>query len=154
MRQLLVFFVLLVGVCGMNASAPVGADDGCPPTAPDMQGPFYKPGAPLRASVGKGYLLTGTVKSAADCVPIPEAAIEFWLVNPQGAYDDAHRATVISDGSGGYRFESHHPPDYAFRPPHIHLRVTVAGFKTLVTQHYPKAGKSRARFDIVLVPEK
>ncbi len=96
--------------------------------------------------------MTGTVKSAADCDAIAKATIEFWLASPEGEYDDAHRATVVSDDSGIYRFESHPPPDYAFRPPHIHLRVTAAGFKTLVTQHYPQAHKSKARFDIVLVP--
>lgn len=152
MRPPLVIGVLLLLVCWMNAPLLEAADYRCPPTKPDMKGPFYKPGAPLRTSVGQGYLLTGTVKSAADCAPIPKAAIEFWMANPEGEYDDAHRATVVSDPSGDYRFESHHPPDYAFRPPHIHLRVTAAGFRPLVTQHYPTAGDTQARFDLVLIP--
>ena len=75
------------------------------------------------------------------------------MANPDGEYDDQHRATVISDDAGAYRFESHRPPDYGFRPPHIHFRVTAEGFKTLVTQHYPETGTSQARFDIVLLPQ-
>ena len=152
MRPIFLIGVLLMGVCGISVPMLYATDHQCTPTTPDMKGPFYKPDAPLRSSVGKGYVLTGTVKSAADCAPIPEATVEFWLANPQGEYDDAHRATVISDGSGNYRFESHHPPDYAFRPPHIHLRVSAAGFNPLVTQHYPATGAGQARFDIVLVP--
>ena len=124
----------------------------CPPTAPDSLGPFYAPGAPLRSSVGKGYVLGGTVKSAADCAPIPEAVIEFWLANPEGTYDDQHRATVFSGPAGTYRFESNPPVDYGYRPPHIHMRVTAEGYRPLVTQHYPGEGASEAQFDLVLIP--
>jgi len=124
----------------------------CTPTEPDELGPFYKPGAPMRASVGKGYVLVGTVHSARDCAPIKGAAIELWLAGPDGGYGDAYRATVIADGKGAYRFESHVPPPYYGRPPHIHLRVLARGFDTLVTQHYPEAGRRKGTFDVVLVP--
>ena len=152
MRKFLALLLLLAGVWLGSAHPLRAADYECPPTAPDMKGPFYKPDAPLRTSVGKGYVLTGTVKSAADCAPIPKAAIEFWLANPEGAYDDKSRATVIADGAGGYRFESHRPSDYGFRPSHIHLRIAAQGFRILVTQHYLEKGTTKARFDIVLIP--
>jgi protocatechuate 3,4-dioxygenase beta subunit len=61
-----------------------------------MLGPFYEPGAPVRTSVGSGYVLSGAVLAANECKPIPNARIEFWLANPRGDYDDAHRATVIA----------------------------------------------------------
>lgn len=124
----------------------------CKPTEPDELGPFYKPGAPVRASVGKGYVLAGTVRSAKDCAPIEGAAIELWLAGPDGGYGDAYRATVIADGKGAYRFESHVPPPYYGRPPHIHLRVSARGFDPLVTQQYPEAGRRKGTFDVVLVP--
>ncbi|MGD8242592.1 MAG: hypothetical protein PVF59_07205 [Desulfobacterales bacterium] len=153
MRPCLLLFLLLGGIYFLSGPSFAGAADyQCPPTPPDSLGPFYKPNAPLRSSLGKGYLMTGTVKSAGDCTPISKAAIEFWLTNPEGHYDDQHRATVISDHSGDYRFESHRPTDYGFRPPHIHLRISAEGFKPLVTQHYPEEGTSKARFDIVLIP--
>ena len=152
LRRLLVSFFMLCGMLLLSDLPLRAADYRCPPTEPDIKGPFYKPDAPLRSSVGKGYVLTGMVKSAADCAPLPKAAIEFWLANPDGDYDDQHRATVISDVSGKYRFESHRPPDYGFRPPHIHLRITAEGFKPLVTQHYPEDGTTQARYDIVLIP--
>ena len=73
-----------------------GGSANCKPTQPDMLGPFYEPGAPVRTSVGSGYVLSGTVLGATECKPIPNAHIEFWLANPRGDYDDAHRATVFA----------------------------------------------------------
>jgi protocatechuate 3,4-dioxygenase beta subunit len=81
-----------------NAASGEPAD--CKPTQPDMLGPFYEPGAPVRTSVGSGYELSGTVLAAQECRPIPNARIEFWLANPRGDYDDAHRATVFAGERG------------------------------------------------------
>lgn len=126
----------------------------CTPTAPDQLGPYYAPGAPERSSVGTGYVLEGTVRSASDCSPVPGAKVEFWLAGPAGRYGDAWRATVIAGTSGEYRFESHFPPVYYGRPPHIHIRVSAPGFRTLVTQHYPSTGSAQAFFDLVLKPSR
>jgi len=126
----------------------------CIPTPPDTLGPFYEPDAPVRASVGKGYILSGVVRSSVDCKPLKDARIEFWLAGPHGYYDDNHRATVFSDSNGAYKFESNYPKPYAGRPPHIHIRVSAEGFQVLVTQHYPQKGKTGDTFDLVLVPAK
>ena len=126
---------------------------GCTPTLPEALGPFYKPNAPVRSSVGKGYQLSGKIISSRDCAPIQQARIEFWMAGPDGDYRDDYRAIVIADGLGEYQFESHVPPSYLRRPPHIHVRVTAPGFKTLVTQYYPDNGSSRGEFDLVLIPK-
>lgn len=126
---------------------------GCTPTVPDAEGPFYKPNAPLRNSVGKGYELSGTVISSKDCSPILQARVELWMAGPDGEYRDDFRATLIVDDSGEYQFESHRPPSYLSRPPHIHIRVTADGYQTLITQHYPKKGSSSEEFDLVLIPD-
>ena len=96
--------------------------------------------------------MTGAVRSAGDCEPLPNARIEFWLVNPQGQYDDAHRATVFADSQGRYRFRCNRPTDYVGRKPHIHIMVTADGHEQLITQHYPRENTSEAVFDLVLVP--
>lgn len=142
--------LLLPGV--IYAAASGDASLKCKPTPADHLGPFYVPDAPVRAKVGQGYLLSGAVRSAADCAAIAGAKIEFWLAGPAGSYDDDHRATLFADKSGSYRFESNFPPAYGSRPPHIHIRVSAPGFRTLVTQHYPESGESGAGFDLVLVP--
>lgn len=125
---------------------------GCTPTQADAEGPFYKPNAPERTSVGKGHLLKGVVKSSLDCSHLPKAKIEFWQVNPRGEYDDAHRATLYSNDKGEYVFESNLPPAYEGRPPHIHVRVEAEGYSTLITQFYPAQGETEATFDLVLLP--
>ncbi|MDF1578147.1 MAG: hypothetical protein RQ753_05410 [Desulfurivibrionaceae bacterium] len=140
--------ILILLIAGLTH--PAWAAENCRPTPYDEIGPFYRPNAPIRSSVGKGYLLEGTVRSAEGCKPLPGAVIEFWLVNEQGGYDDAHRATVIADQKGEYSFASNRPSDYVGRLPHIHIRVTAAGHQELITQHYPEKGKARGDFDLVL----
>lgn len=150
MRLVALFLALAAVALGVSTSA--GGGVGCRPTPADALGPFYEPGAPIRARVGSGYVLSGRVLSSRTCRPIARARIEFWLVNPQGNYDDAHRATVIAGRNGRYRFESNRPIAYQSRPPHIHVRVSKRGFRTLVTQHYPRAGRTAAVFNLVLRP--
>jgi catechol 1,2-dioxygenase len=130
-----------------------GESANCEPTRPDTLGPFYESGAPVRASVGSGYVLSGSVLAAEGCKPIGNARIEFWLANLKGDYDDAHRAAVFAGERGGYRFDSNVPVSYGGRPPHIHVRATAPSFEELVTQHYPESGQKKESFDLVLVAE-
>jgi protocatechuate 3,4-dioxygenase beta subunit len=135
------------------AATPVaepGRDAVCAPTAPDMLGPFYVPGAPERNTVGEGYVLSGRVLDADSCEPIAGATLEFWMAGPDGEYTDAYRATWKSDADGAYSFSSSVPVPYAGRPPHIHIRVTANEYPVLVTQHYPESGVNAAAMDIVL----
>lgn len=150
-----IFPILLAAMLLFPGVIFAAAGDGswqCKPTPADALGPFYVPDAPVRAKVGEGHVLSGTVRSAADCAAISGARIEFWLTNPAGNYDDDHRATLLAGQAGEYRFESNFPPPYTPRPSHIHVRVSAPGFRTLVTQHYPATGASGATFDLVLVP--
>jgi protocatechuate 3,4-dioxygenase beta subunit len=144
----LLFAIILLAVLVGNVESAVK----CPPTKSDALGPFYKPDAPVRNVIGSGYVLTGTVRSSADCGNIPEARIEVWQAGPDGKYADAYRATVVTDTSGQYRLQTDRPPGYSGRPPHIHIRVTASGYNTLITQHYPVKEASEAVFDLILVP--
>ena len=137
--------IAALGVAGTGTEAA----SRCAPTRADALGPFYEPGAPVRSKVGSGYVLSGRVLTVG-CRPIARARIEFWLVNPRGEYDDAHRATVVAGRDGRYRFESNRPIAYESRPAHIHVRVGVRGFRVLVTQHYPRPGRRAAVFNLVL----
>ena len=141
--------LFLLAACDGGAAPRKG---GCQPTPYEEIGPFYRPDAPVRNRVGRGYELVGEVLSAGDCRAVPAARIEFWLVNSEGHYDDEHRATVFADRKGRYRFESNRPTDYVGRKPHIHIMVAAAGHERLITQHYPRAGDSEGVFDLVLVP--
>ena len=131
-------------------AGPSVSGGACQSSAPDQLGPYYEPGAPVRARVGQGYRLTGTVRSTNGCRALTAAKIEFWLVNPAGEYDDAHRATVPTRADGSYEFHSNNPVGYEGRPPHIHVRVSAPGHRTLVTQHYPRPEQTSAGVDLVL----
>lgn len=149
-----VFFSIFCAAAVMSvAITPVTAAKKCPPTPWDEIGPYYRPNAPLRTKIGSGYVLSGTVRSARDCRPLPGARIEFWQANPAGVYDNAHRATIIADHQGRYRLETDFPAPYAKRPSHIHILVDMLGFTGLISQHYPKRNTSNAIFDLVLSPE-
>lgn len=125
----------------------------CTPTTQDEIGPFYRPNAPVRSTIGKGYVLRGVLRDASTCRPISGARIEFWQVGPGGVYDDAYRATIFSDAKGRYRLETSVPPPYARRPPHIHILVDMRGYAGIITQHYPRSGMKRSRMDLVMEKE-
>ena len=146
------WWALAARVVPAGAANALPSAASCTPTPADMLGPFYKPNAPVRSRVGSGHELRGTVRSAATCGSLSGVRVEFWMAGPDAEYRDDYRATVVADPQGQYRFESHVPPGYAGRPPHIHVRVAAAGYQTFVTQYYPKPGQTSGVLDLVLVP--
>jgi protocatechuate 3,4-dioxygenase beta subunit len=152
MRNTTLTIALLVAVA-LGAGPVAWAQPKCAPTPRDMEGPFYKPGAPAREATGKGLIVSGAVRSAATCEGVKGARVEWWQANPKGEYDDAHRGMLTTAEGGAYRFETDFPPPYAGRPSHIHFKALVPGYRPLTTQLYPKAGQSAINFDLVLVKE-
>jgi protocatechuate 3,4-dioxygenase beta subunit len=152
MRNTALTIALLV-VVALGAGPVTWAQPKCAPTPRDMEGPFYKPGAPAREATGKGFIVSGAVRSAATCEGVKGARVEWWQANPKGEYDDAHRGMLVTAEGGAYRFETDFPPPYAGRPSHIHFKAFVPGYRPLTTQLYPKAGQSAITFDLVLVKE-
>ena len=151
LRLVLVIVIILLNTVPSSATLLSGAQPPCAPTREDMEGPFYRPGAPIRQSTGRGLVVSGAVKSADSCAPVPAARIEWWQAGPSGHYDDEHRGALRTADDGTYRFETDSPPAYFGRPPHIHVKVLAPGHRTLTTQLYPKAGQTHTTFDLVLV---
>jgi protocatechuate 3,4-dioxygenase beta subunit len=147
-----VLAVLALGVSPSLAPAS-DATPVCAPTRPDSLGPFYEPKAPERDSTGQGLVISGTVRSASDCHALGEARIEWWSANAHGDYDAAHRATQQASADGQYHYTTDFPGRYPGRPPHLHVRVTAPGHRTLVTQVYPQQAQTDLSVDLVLVPE-
>lgn len=147
---LVILGVVLI-VSAPSASATVRS---CAATRADVVGPYYKPDAPVRSKVGSGHVLQGTVRAAPTCAPIPGARIEFWLTGAGGRYTDDLRATVLADAQGRYRFESSFPVRYADAQPHIHIKVSAKGYRTVVTRYFPQARQHGGAFDLVLVRAK
>jgi len=153
----LAVFVLLLTACTaaqtpaptstqppLSATATLRAT--CTPTLDDGLSPSYRAGAPVRGSVGSGHVLTGVVRSSADCAPIANAKLEFWPEYEGAGHPDDARATFFTDQDGRYRFECD-PPE------HIHMRISAPGYRTLAQNSYHPAGAAEGVFDIVLVPE-
>jgi protocatechuate 3,4-dioxygenase beta subunit len=147
--------LLVLGAPIVFGLAAVGAaaQSACTPTRPDQEGPFYQANAPERASTGRGLVISGAVRSASGCGPLPGARIEWWAADPRGEYDPGHRATQHTDGDGRYRYETDFPGRYPGRPVHVHVRVTAPGHRVLITQLYPGQGQTSLAVDLVLIHE-
>ena len=113
-------------------------------TPEDMEGPFYKAGAPQRASLydpkskAEKLVLSGVVRGT-DCQPLANLALDFWHADDRGEYDNAgyrYRGLVRTDAQGRYRLETNLPPPYMGRPRHIHVKLQPPGGKVLTTQLY------------------
>jgi protocatechuate 3,4-dioxygenase beta subunit len=120
----------------------------CDLTASNIEGPFYKSGAPVRNALavpsdhGERLFLSGRVLSAA-CTPIAGARLEFWHANAGGTYDldgMQFRATQATSADGEWTLSTVVPGRYRngaqLRPAHVHAKVHVPGRPTLTTQLY------------------
>lgn len=107
--------------------------------------------APERTSVGQGHVLTGVVRSSRGCAPLAGARLVFWLTNPDGVYDEAHRASLTTDQAGTYRFTSTFPGTYEGAPPHIHLMAGAVDHVSMELEYRLTAGQTTGTFDIVLI---
>jgi protocatechuate 3,4-dioxygenase beta subunit len=138
MRTILIALVYFLSLAAL-------AQDRCSaPTPADMEGPFYKAGAPARASLvesgakAEKLVLSGVVRSA-DCKPLAGVKLDFWHADPSGAYDNQgfrYRGLVATGADGRYRLETDLPPPYSGRPRHIHVKLQRPGGKILTTQLY------------------
>ncbi|MBA3458764.1 MAG: dioxygenase [Deltaproteobacteria bacterium] len=118
------------------------------PTARNIEGPFYKKGAPHRSVLvdpnddGQRIRITGTLQSTK-CVPIGGAMIDVWQANAAGDYDlegFRFRGALTTDAKGRYDLRTIIPGRYLngdrYRPAHIHIKVKAKGFAVLTTQLY------------------
>jgi protocatechuate 3,4-dioxygenase beta subunit len=97
-------------------------------TMPSLEGPFYKPNAPLRAG-GRlldlppgpdAELLTiqGRVTQHETGEPIPSAEVDVWQADEHGIYDTVGynlRGKVVTDSDGRYQIETVVPYRYKIR---------------------------------------
>jgi protocatechuate 3,4-dioxygenase beta subunit len=121
----------------------------CQPTPGDGGGPD-RATAPLRAKIGTGHVLTGTVLSTS-CTPIARAKVSFWQSNPKGVYTATGTGAVVTDRLGRFRFEGPMPTPYGGRPGHIHIKVEAADYQTLYIEYEPH-GTTHGNVRLVLLP--
>lgn len=152
--QAVLLFLFLVGSTLLPGRDAVMAQRPCEPTPADIEGPFYRPGAPERTTTGEGLIVSGRLLGAPDCRPLPQGRIEWWHAAGSGRYDDAHRGSMKANPEGTYRFTTDVPGKYPGRPPHVHFKASAPGYRPLTTQLYLRGTEKEIGFDIVLVPLK
>jgi protocatechuate 3,4-dioxygenase beta subunit len=127
---------------------PAAPDAGCEVTADNIEGPFYKPGAPARAVLvgdrdrGERLGLGGTVRTTA-CTPVAGAVLDIWQADARGGYDNdgwGLRGTLTTDALGRWQVRTIMPGRYLngrrYRPMHIHVKLRARGLHALTTQLY------------------
>ena len=153
MVRLLACLVSTVAVASALSVAALGGSTACAPTRGDTPGPFDRIDAPLRARIGKGYVLRGRVLRAGDCAPVAGALVVLWQAGPNGyVYRPRGRGSVRTDRSGRFRFEGPVPASSGFRPPHIHMAVIHRDYEELLTRHVVRRGTKSGQMQIVLTP--
>ena len=134
----------------------------CEATPPDIQGPFWRDGVPVRTEydlyghAGTSLTISGLVTDL-DCTPLAGAIVEIWHADPTTVtaedlqagdsvdYDRTseamrYRGQLATDKDGRYSFHTLKPGWYlngaSFRPSHIHVKIWVDGVERLTTQLY------------------
>jgi protocatechuate 3,4-dioxygenase beta subunit len=151
--SLLAFSIGVFGNIKWDGHSYVGND----PTTTDILGPFYRPGAPFRTDLvqsgTKGDIthFSGTILGKDGKSPMKDALVEIWHCNEDGVYDNTsddyvYRASLKTAADGKYNFRTILPVPYkigatAYRPAHIHMRISGTQLQDLVTQVYFKGDK-------------
>ena len=123
-------------------------------TEDNIEGPFYKAGAPERSALvepgmkGTPLTITGRVLNT-DCKPLAYALIDIWHCDADGVYDNKGytlRGKIHTDKKGRYELRTIVPVAYKVsetrsRPAHIHLKLSGPGTDVLTTQLYFEGDK-------------
>jgi protocatechuate 3,4-dioxygenase beta subunit len=129
----------------------------CGATEDNIEGPYYRPGAPFRNSlldattVGAPLRLRGRVLSLDCRSPLAGAMLDVWQADGAGHYDNdgslvqpaevfRMRGKVMCDEKGEFELWSLVPGRYlngrSYRPAHIHVKLAAEGHRPLTTQLY------------------
>lgn len=145
---------LVLATGGAALLSPARAQSAFAPTA-SMRGGSnnYRPGAPLVASLGSGFLMSGTVRRAGDGAPIGNARIQIWAATTRGGErEPSNHGSVLTRADGSYSLEM---PQIVpnFGQPHAHLAYDDGAFETVFLRPVmPSASDRSLRADFVLMP--
>jgi protocatechuate 3,4-dioxygenase beta subunit len=144
------------GAPSTGSAPPPAPTPACVETEDNHLGPFWLDGAPVRSDLAEPGLpgtrlqITGRVLglAGAACTPLAGALLDVWQADDRGStparYSDARtwrlRGRLYTAEDGSYDLRTIVPGHYrdrgAFRPAHIHVRVSAPGHRRLTTQLY------------------
>lgn len=145
--------VFAVSAAGFTKLAANGQTTGTSPTTSDMLGPYFREGAPITNDLsypkmkGEPLKVVGQLFQADGKTTIPNKIIEVWHCDHRKKYDNKSkefrcRAKVKTDANGNYYYTTMIPPNYHWRPKHIHYLVrNIENHKELITQLYFEGDK-------------
>jgi protocatechuate 3,4-dioxygenase beta subunit len=140
-----------------SAAAADGATPSCIETHANIEGPYYRAGAPERASLldagvaGVPIDIEGRVTGLECGRGLGGVELDVWHATHDGHYDNdgtMHlgrerfllRGRLRTDAEGRYRVSTIVPGRYLngpqYRPAHVHVKVRARGFAELTTQLY------------------
>jgi protocatechuate 3,4-dioxygenase beta subunit len=136
----------------LDAPPLLDATPECAETEDNLEGPFYREGAPFRsvlveeAMLGTRLSIVGRVLGLS-CIPLAGAVLDFWQADwradETGRYDNAGytlRGRMKVDEQGRYELKTIIPGRYlngnTYRPAHIHVKASASGHVLLTTQLY------------------
>jgi len=126
----------------------------CSPTTPDLQGPYFETGSPIRSvevaqadEPGIRLFIEGRLLGPDCRAPLSGYAIDIWQADRSGHYYAGGtssfrlRGKIVTDSLGRYKLETIMPGHYGdasgTRPAHLHAKiVTPQGSLLLTTQIY------------------
>ncbi|KAA2254835.1 dioxygenase [Solihabitans fulvus] len=118
--------------------------DGDEPTPPEIEGPYFTPGSPERASLlepgvtGTQLVISGYVFDVY-CAPSEGALLDFWQADRYGNYDNVGytlRGHQYTDAQGKFTLTTIVPGLYPGRTRHIHVKAQLPNASVLTTQLY------------------
>jgi len=143
----------LISAKSTTSKRPPDDHEMCDKTTRDYygQGPFYTENPPTiqnnqlagSSEPGDRLIISGRVFNLDCSEYIPNAVIDVWQADHEGAYDNEGynlRGQTVSNDQGFFMFETIKPGKYLngsmFRPSHIHYKITAPNYPTLTTQLY------------------
>jgi hypothetical protein len=139
------------------APAPTPRADGdrrerprrCRPTESNPGGTNnYIPDAPELDSLGRGFVITGLVRSADGCRPLEDVRVQVWLATETGGEQD-NRASVRTGPDGRYRIETA-PTVAQFGEPNIHVGYDDGDYREVFIRRVVDLDDRRAVVDLTL----
>ena len=165
-RRKMLLLSILSGLGGIGIKNGLAQAMSLMPTPSETEGPFYPVTAQSdkdadlthimgrkSKALGRLIVVQGQVKEVSG-KPVSGATLDVWQADANGRYrhpGDANSAkldenfqgwaVIDSDLNGFFRFVTAMPGAYPanknwVRPPHIHFKISKAGFRALTTQMY------------------
>jgi catechol 1,2-dioxygenase len=144
-------FPLLSDVLGVSVAVDnVTYGAGQRGTASSVEGPFYRPDAPVRTQIarddepGDVCYVSGRVTDATTGAPLPGAQLDVWQAGAGGKYEHEDpdqpdynlRGRLYTDDAGDYEFRTVVPPPYEIPQGPVNRLVAAIGRNRYRPAHF------------------